>query len=196
MKSNSVLEEVSDEMASVVEKARRSVVQILDDGGGRGAGTVWHRDGLILTNAHVVRDRTIRVSLDDGRVMDARVVAVSKEYDLAALVVEARDLPAIPLGDSRKVVPGEIVLAVGHPWGRVGAATSGIAIGLESHEGSEREWLAVNMQLRPGNSGGPLLDREGRLIGINTIMSGPNVGLAVPSHVAKSFLNRELKAAA
>lgn len=195
MESKSVLEIVSSEMASVVENARGSVVQVLDDGGGRGAGTVWHRDGLILTNAHVVRDRNLRVSLEDGRVLPARVVAVSKEHDLAALTVDARDLPAIPIGDSRRVVPGALVLAIGHPWGQVGAATSGIAIGLETHD-SGREWLAINMQLRPGNSGGPLLDSEGRLIGINTIMSGPNVGLAVPSHVAKGFLNRGLEAAA
>ncbi len=196
MQSMSVLNEVSSEMASIVEKAGRSVVQVLDDGGGRGAGTVWHPDGLILTNAHVVRDRTFRVSLEDGRVMAARVVAVSKEHDLAALVVDARDLPAISIGDSRRVMPGAVVFAVGHPWGQVGAVTSGIAIGLESHEGSGREWLAVNMRLRPGNSGGPLLDSEGRLIGINTIMNGPQVGLAVPAHVAKGFLNRELEAAA
>ncbi len=196
MQSRSVLSEVSNQMASIVEKARRSVVQVLDDGGGRGAGTVWHPDGLILTNAHVVRDRKLRVSLEDGQIFAARVVAVSKEHDLAALAVEAKDLPAISVGDSRGVVPGAVVLAVGHPWGQVGAVTSGIAIGLESHEGSEREWLAVNMQLRPGNSGGPLLDSEGRLIGINTIMSGPNVGLAVPSHVAKGFLKTELEAAA
>ncbi len=196
MQSKSVLDEVSNEMASIVEKAGRSVVQILDDGGGRGAGTVWHPDGLILTNAHVVRDRTLRVSLEDGRVMAARVVAVSKEQDLAALAVDAQGLSAISIGDSRSVMPGAVVLAVGHPWGQVGAVTSGITIGLESREGSGREWLAVNMQLRPGNSGGPLLDSEGRLIGINTIMSGPNVGLAVPSHVAKGFLKEELEAAA
>ena len=128
--------------------------------------------------------------------MAARVVALSKEHDLAALAVDAHDLPAISIGDSRSVKPGAGVLAVGHPWGQVGAVTYGIAIGLETHDNSEREWLAVNMQLRPGNSGGPLLDCEGRLIGINTIMSGPNVGLAVPAHVAKAFLKTELKAAA
>ena len=196
MQSKSVLDEVSSEIALVVEKASRSVVQVLDDGGGRGAGTVWHQDGLILTNAHVVRDRALRVSLEDGRVLTARVAAVSKELDLAALTVDAHDLPAIPVADSRSVKPGEFVLAIGHPWGQVGAATSGIAIGLESHDDSGHEWLAVNMQLRPGNSGGPLLDSEGRLIGINAIMSGPNVGLAVPSHVAKAFLRTELKEAA
>ena len=196
MQSKSVLDEISSEMASVVEAARRSVVEVLDDGGGRGAGTVWHPDGLILTNAHVVRDRALRISLEDGRVLAARVAAVSNEHDLAVLTVDAHDLPAIPVGDSRSVMPGEFVLAIGHPWGQVGAATSGIAIGLELHDGSGREWLVVNMRLRPGNSGGPLLDSEGRLIGINTIMSGPNVGLAVPSHVAKDFLKTEMEVAA
>ena len=196
MQSKSVLDEVSSAMASIVERAKRSVVQVLDDGGGRGAGTVWRQDGLILTNAHVVRDRALRISLEDGRVMAARVVAVSKEHDLAALAVDAEDLPAIPIGDSRRVKPGAVVFAVGHPWGQVGAVTSGIAIGVELHENPEREWLAVNMQLRPGNSGGPLLDSQGRLIGINAIMSGPNVGLAVPSHVAEGFFKTELKAAA
>ena len=131
MQSNSVLEEVSNDMAAIVEVAGRSVVQILGDGGGRGAGTVWHQDGLILTNAHVVREEKTRVLLEDGRIMDARVVAISKEVDLAALAVDAHDLPAVSIGDSKSVKPGAVVLAVGHPWGLVGAVTYGIAIGME-----------------------------------------------------------------
>ena len=83
-------------------------------------------------------------------------------------------------------------MAVGHPWGVVGAATAGVVIGVGQHwpegTGSEREWIGVNLNLRPGNSGGPLIDSQGRLVGINTVMTGPEVGLAVPVHVVKAFL--------
>ena len=88
------------------------------------------------------------------------------------------------------------MLAVGHPWGVLGAATAGVVIGSGSEQG-EGPWggtdlLAVALHLRPGYSGGPLVDIHGRLLGINTMMTGPDVGVAVPVHVAKAFLKRNL----
>ncbi len=91
-------------------------------------------------------------------------------------------------------------MALGHPWGVANAATAGVVIGIGTDfpemRRSGREWIAVSLTLRPGHSGGPLVDVQGRLVGINTIMTGPEVGMAVPVHVAKFFLKQRLGSAA
>ena len=192
----SILKQLNAEMDSVVGRAGSSLVQVRNRRGGAGAGTIWHPDGLVITNAHVVQGDYPQVALRSGESLPARLLAHDAKRDIAALMVNARELPTIDLGESLKVKPGQWVMAMGHPWGVKGAATAGVVIGLESeahglpHAG--REWLAVNMQLRPGHSGGPLMDVEGRLIGINTIMNGPDVGMAVPVHVVKRFLKDKL----
>ena len=101
---------------------------------------------------------------------------------------------AIAIGDSQRLQAGELVLALGFPWGVTGGATSGVVIGvgagLPELRGDGREWLAASLHLRPGHSGGPMIDALGRLVGINTMMNGPDVGVAVPVHVAKRFLKQ------
>jgi S1-C subfamily serine protease len=136
------------------------------------------------------------VTLPDGRTLPARILARSKELDLAALSVAGSGLPAIGLGDSRYLQPGQWVLAMGHPWGVTGAVTAGVVIDVSvPHELASlgRELIQVDLPLRPGYSGGPLVDVEGRLVGINTMMAGPEVGLAVPVHEVKRFLREALK---
>jgi len=189
------LQQLNDELAGVAERARRSLVNISNGRRGDGAGTIWHPDGLILTNAHVVRLHSPRVTLPDGRTLPARLLAHDSNLDLAALAVDAHGLPAIELGDSQQLQPGQWVLAMGHPWGVAGAATAGVVIGLgPSLEMAMpgRELIHVGLHLRPGHSGGPLVDIAGRLVGVNTMMAGPDVGLAVPVHVAKTFLRQAL----
>lgn len=193
---SNVLQDFNSEMATAVETVQRSLVRIGNGRGGMGAGTIWHPDGLIITNAHVVGRHALTVILTDRRRLPARVLASDKARDLAALMVDAAALPTIELGDSRKLQPGQWVFAVGHPWGVVGAATAGVVIGVEAqpHElpTAGREWIVVNLRLRPGYSGGPLVDGHGRLVGINTMMTGPDVGMAVPVHLAKAFLRETL----
>ena len=146
-----ILQRLNDEAADVIETARRSLVQIRNHVRGAGAGTVWHPDGLILTNAHVVREGPLRVELADGRVLPARMLARSDALDLAALGVDAKGLPVMGLGQSKLLRSGQPVMAVGHPWGVVGAATAGVVIGVGQHwpegTGSEREWIGVNLNL-------------------------------------------------
>jgi serine protease Do len=189
-----LLNELNAQVAGVVEGVQRSLVQIKNGHHGEGAGTVWHPDGLVLTNAHVVGRRHLRVTLPGRDPLPARLLAHSADLDLAALAVEAHDLPTIELGDSRHLRPGDWVLALGHPWGVVGAGTFGVVAGLGKRlpemPRSRREWIAVSLHLRPGYSGGPLVNARGRLVGINTIMAGPDVGLAVPVHVVKAFLRQ------
>lgn len=190
-----LLQQLNAEMANVVDRVRGSLVQITNGGNGAGAGTIWHPEGLIITNAHVVRRPSLNVTLSDGRRLPARVLAYDQNLDLAALRVNARNLPTIELGDSKRLQPGDWVLALGHPWGVTGAATAGvvIAVGVPPELAPlGRELVQVSLHLRPGHSGGPLVDVRGRLVGVNTMMAGPDVGLAVPVHVVKGFLRRAL----
>jgi serine protease Do len=190
-----LLRQLNDELAAAAEAGRRGLVSISNGQHGAGAGTIWHPDGLILTNAHVVQLRSPKVTLPDGRELPARVLAHDHELDLAALSVDAKDLPTIELGKSKRLQPGEWVLALGHPWGVAGAATGGVVIGMgpPPEMGMPgRELIHVGLHLRPGHSGGPLVDTQGRLVGINTMMAGPDVGLAVPVHVVKAFLRKAM----
>jgi serine protease Do len=189
---SNILQELNAEMAAVVSKTRASLVRITNGQSGVGAGTVWSSEGLIITNAHVVQRASPTVVLPDGRSLPARVLAHDPQRDLALLQVKASGLAAMPLGDAEQLRPGELVFAVGHPWGVAHAASAGVVIGLGGDlpemQAGRREWLMVSLVLRPGNSGGPLVDVAGRLLGVNTIMTGPEVGGAVPVHVVKAFL--------
>lgn len=195
----SLLRQLNDDMAGVAEIGQRALVRISSGQGwgqGSGAGTIWHPEGLIVTNAHVVARGALRVTLPDGRTLPAKVLAASRELDLAALSVDASDLPTIELSSTRALQPGTWVLALGHPWGIYNSATAGIVIGAGDEfpemPANGREWVVLSLHLRPGHSGGPLLDAEGRLVGINTMISGPDVGFAIPVHVVKRFLKQAL----
>ena len=194
--ASTTLQQLNADLGTLADEAGRSLVQVHNGRGSGGAGTIWHPDGLILTNAHVIGKGPLQVTLRDGTTMPARLLARDKGRDLAALAIDATGLPTIPLGDSKDLRPGQWVLALGHPWGIVGAVTGGVVIGLGSGDQvaphTERDWVVVNLHLRPGYSGGPLIDIDGRLVGINTVMTGPEVGMAVPVDAAKTFLRREL----
>lgn len=195
-----ILSQLSDGMASVVAKVKPALVQITGPEDSIGAGTIWHSDGLVVTNAHVVIDRRfgerkpLNVVLDDGRSYPAKLLATDTTHDVAALAIDAEDLPTIELADNGRLKPGQWVMALGHPWGVLNALTAGIVIGQGANlpEVAGREWVALSLQLRPGHSGGPLVDVHGRLVGINTMIAGPQVGFAVPLPVVKRFLKEAL----
>lgn len=184
------------DLADVVETVHRSLVQVRNGKRGAGAGTVWHAHGLIVTNAHVVRRGPVKVDLPDGRTLPAEILASDPDRDLAALHVDAEGLPTIQLADSRAVRAGQWVTALGHPWGVQGAATAGVVIGMGKEwpemARARYDWLVVGLHMRPGHSGGPLVDVHGRLLGINTMINGPDVGLAIPAHVVVDFLKQSL----
>lgn len=231
---------VSEAAAAVVERLRASVVEVRTRGGGAGAGTIWHPDGVVVTNHHVVGGDRAEVVLAGGGRYRADVVARDPENDVAVLRIPARDLPAALVGDSRAIKPGELVLAVGHPFGITGALTVGVVSFVghanpahftlhdseenqedQSQEGQSRderqrrrggqwwrerqrrdpdgedqddqsearELIYADVLLGPGNSGGPLADARGQVVGINAMVHGP-LALAVPSHVVQRFLAR------
>jgi len=194
-----VFEQLNSALADVLTDVSASVVQVRDESRGAGAGTIWQSDGLIITNAHVVQHGPFKVALNDGRVLDAKLLARDEEHDLAALSIDAHDLPTIQIGNTRDLHPGQWVMALGHPWGVANAATSGVLIGigrqLPELPTVSQDWVVADLHLRPGNSGGPLVDSQGRIIGVNTLITGPNVGVAVSVDVAKEFVQRALASA-
>jgi serine protease Do len=176
-------------LGEVVERLRRSTVLLHAGHRGSGSGVIWTSDGLIVTNAHVARSSPPCVQLWDGREFEATVTARDPHRDLAALHINASGLPAATAADSAQLRPGELVIAVGNPLGFVGALTTGVvhAVGPIRGFGSE-SWVQVGVRLAPGNSGGPLADAHGRVVGINTMVAG-RVGLAIPSNTVREFLS-------
>lgn len=200
---NHLLEQLSEDLADVNARVMQSLVQVRLDGRNIGAGTVWRSDGLIVTNAHVVEGNErmgaeLSVRVHDGRDLPARVIAIDRHHDLAALVVNAGNLVAIQRSDASAAHPGQIALAFGFPWGVVGGTTIGsiIAVVVREKHNRRSEWLAANLHLRPGHSGGPMVDASGRLLGINTMINGPDVGVAVPIQKVEEFLQRTAALAA
>ncbi|HLI82325.1 MAG TPA: trypsin-like peptidase domain-containing protein [Bryobacteraceae bacterium] len=176
----------------IAERLRRSTVQIANGGRGAGgaSGVVWRADGLILTNAHVARSIRPQVELWDGRRLEARVTAHDARRDLAALRIEANDLAAAAAGDSNRLRPGELAIAVGNPLGFAGAVSTGVIHSIGPLPGMGRQnWVRATARLAPGNSGGPLANARGEVIGINTaIVNG--LGAAVPAWDIGEFLRR------
>lgn len=179
------------ETARVSEKLRNAVVVVAGRRNGAGSGTIWSADGLIVTNHHVAPGDGAEVTLRDGRSFEARIVARDADNDLAALRIDVGDLPTVEVRDSDSVRVGEVVLAVGNPWGQRGAVSSGIVF---SKNGAAVDGLATSgkairadVVLAPGNSGGPLADSEGRVIGINAMIAG-GMAIAVPSNAVIDML--------
>lgn len=172
----------------IAEQLRRSTVLIHAGGRGSGSGVIWTTDGTIVTNAHVVRSSNTRVELWDGREFDATVTARDPRHDLATLRISADHLPAASPADSSQLRPGELAIAIGNPMGFVGALTTGVihAIGPLRGLGSQT-WVQASVRLAPGNSGGPLADARGHVIGINTMVAG-RLALAIPSNAVLDFL--------
>jgi serine protease Do len=172
----------------IAEQLRRSTVLIHAGGRGSGSGVIWSSDGAIVTNAHVVRGSNTRVQLWDGREFDGAVTARDPRRDLATLRIGANSLPAASHADSSQLRPGELAIAIGNPMGFVGALTTGVihAIGPLRGLGSQT-WVQASVRLAPGNSGGPLADAGGHVIGINTMVAG-RLALAIPSNAVFDFL--------
>ncbi len=179
-------------LATLGRELRERTVAVALRGGG-GSGIVWQTDGresLIVTNAHVARGDTARVELADGHRLRAARIAVDGARDLAALRVHASDLPHVAPGDASALRPGALVVALGHPLGWTGALALGVVHGLDRFGAAAADpvrWIQADIRLAPGNSGGPLADATGRVVGINTMVAG-GLGLAIPASAVAHFL--------
>ena len=160
-----------------------------------GSGFVISREGFIVTNAHVVEDvESIKVIFADGKEIDAEIVGRDVKTDIALLRVHSdKPLPALPLGNSDAVRPGEWVVAIGNPFGLEHTVTAGIVSAKHrriSEGGSYDDYIQTDAAINPGNSGGPLLNLSGEVIGINTAIrpAANTIGFAVPINMAKDVL--------
>ncbi len=169
---------------------------------GLGSGVIVKPDGYILTNNHVVADADeVRVILSDDRSLPAKIVGTDPDTDLAVLKVDAKDLVAAPLGNSANLKVGEWVVAIGEPFGLTSTITAGIIsatgrahVGIADYE----DFIQTDAAINPGNSGGPLVDLQGKVIGINTAIATKSggymgIGFAVPIDMAKTVMNSLIK---
>ncbi|HHY47255.1 MAG TPA: PDZ domain-containing protein [Firmicutes bacterium] len=161
----------------------------------QGSGFIIKPDGYILTNKHVVEKASeIKVTLADGRKLDGKLVGQDPMYDLAVVKINASNLPTVELGDSSNLRPGSIVIAIGNPYELQRTVTAGIISGVARSLDDPRQpgsYIQTDAAINPGNSGGPLVDIQGRVIGINTaiIPYAQGIGFAIPINQAKSVLN-------
>jgi len=187
--------QLGDELAELAAQVQRSVVVVRGQRSGGGSGVVWNDRGLVITNQHVAPGDHAEIGWGHGTSLRARVVASSPSLDLAALQVESDDPRLVPAAvrDSSSLRIGELVVAVGNPFGVRNALTLGMvsAVGKIVGRRGEREVIQAAITVRPGNSGGALADVYGRVVGIPNIMSGPGSALAVPSRVVERFLLSE-----
>lgn len=167
-----------------------------------GSGVIVDGDkGFVITNFHVVRNaEAIEVTLKDGRKYRAQPLGVAPNLDLAVLKIDARGLPTLPLGDSRKLEVGDYVVAIGNPFGLGQTVTNGIVSAIERPLGQSdsRRFIQTDAPINPGNSGGALINLHGELIGINSALFSPTtsesnagnvgIGFAIPSNVVKEVL--------
>jgi len=164
----------------------------------QGSGFIVSKDGYILTNNHVVEDADkIMVTLMDGRELQAKLVGTDPSTEVAVIKIDANDLHALELADSDTIEVGEWVIAIGNPFGLSHTVTVGIVsakgrngLGLSTYE----DFIQTDAAINPGNSGGPLIDLDGKVVGINTAIVGSSgnigIGLAIPINMAKSIYDQ------
>ena len=167
-----------------------------------GSGFVWSSDGIIVTNNHVVEGASrITVIFSDGNEMRAKLIGVDPDSDVAVLRVDARNLPAAPVGTSSDLMIGETVVAVGNPFGLSGTVTTGVVSALGRSVPSKEQgrtftdFIQTDASINPGNSGGPLLNIEGKVVGINTAILGnaQGIGFAIPVDRARKVIQDLLR---
>jgi len=176
----------------LVEQVMPSLVIVRGRRHGAGAGIVWAENGLILTNNHVVGRQTPTVVLQNDGEYESRLLARDPEVDLALLSIEATGLtPLRPASVSPRV--GELVFAFGHPWGQRNTVTRGIISALafaQNRRGDNLPVVRSDVPLAPGNSGGPLVNTYGEVVGINAMIVGGDQSVSIAVSVANDFANK------
>jgi serine protease Do len=181
----------------IAEALRQSTVQIqIGDAGysGHGSGAVVGPD-QIITNAHVVHGERMRVESWEGKTVKTTLARIDRRRDLALLTAHGINAVPVTLGDSSLLRPGTPVVAIGNPFGFIGALSSGVVhslgqVNVYGPNGGVGDWICADVRLAPGNSGGPLADFHGHVVGINTMIASGGLAFAVPSRAVQRFLAR------
>lgn len=181
------VEPLGRELADVASVLRRTTVEIRTRGTGVGSGIIWNA-GTVVTNAHVARADRATIVLWDGRELAGAVTARDPRRDLATIAVEVggASLPTAVVGHPTDLRTGDLVIALGNPLGVAGALALGVVHVVEQRRGAPR-WIRADIRLAPGNSGGPLADVRGRVVGVNTLIAN-GLGVAVPVTTVLRFL--------
>ena len=167
---------------------------------GTGSGFIISQEGYILTNEHVIhKAEKIKVTLSDGRKFTGKLIGSDLDSDIAIVKIDSDDLPIVTLGDSDKLRVGEIVVAIGNPYGLQQTVTMGVvsaegrSIPVEEH--TYRNFIQTDAAINPGNSGGPLLNTKGEVVGINTaiIAYAQGIGFAIPINIPKKNIDELIK---
>jgi serine protease Do len=191
--------DAQNRLAELAERIRQSTVQLQAGPHQLGAGIAWGED-LVITNAHVAVADSLEVTRPDWQRRQGRLVARDPKRDLALLEVPRLDLAPVSLGGSARLRPGMLVFAIGHPFGLVGALATGIvhAVGpapaqwIPNAVAGRLPWLLLDMEVAPGNSGGPVLDAHGEVVGITTMIAF-GLALAVPGEAAFRWASHQLQ---
>jgi serine protease Do len=173
---------VSDALAELSREVARSVVLVRGSRGSAGSGVIWDQPGLVITNHHVVHSSQAELVIAGGRRLRARVIRRAPALDLAALAVEEDGLTPAAVGDSDALRVGDLVVAVGNPMGERNAPSLGIVASKPD------DVLRLSITLRPGNSGGALVNARGEVVGIPHLVAGSGVAMAVSSRTVARFL--------
>jgi serine protease Do len=191
-----VLNQINSALDDLLEQVGPVLVVVGDKRGGAGGG-VLVGDGLVLTNHHVARhSRALQVMLDSNETFPARVVASDPDVDLSLLEIQSNGRQASNghrvTFSTREPRPGELVFAFGHPWGERNVLTGGVLSAVTSvrTRKSEIPILRADVQLAPGNSGGPLINSAGEVIGLNAMIFGGDQSVAIPASVIRQFLDK------
>jgi serine protease Do len=196
-KKITMTEKINTALEALSRKILPALVVVKSHRHRAGAGVIWHADGLILTNHHVLGKRSAWVQIEDGRNLQAKVLADEADLDLALLQIPVIGLPAIEVEEDLPRV-GELVFAFGHPWGQRGMITSGVISALVSAQTQARRSLTLlrtDVPLAPGSSGGPLVSARGKMVGINNMVVGGDQSVAIPAQTIRSFVDNVLAAA-
>ncbi len=175
-------QQISDALGELTREIARSVVLVRGSMGSSGSGVIWDRPGLVITNHHVVPGQRAELTVAGGRRLKARVIRRAPALDLAALEVEGDAGQGAQIGDSDELHVGNLVMAVGNPMGERNAPSLGILASAAD------DVLRLSITLRPGNSGGALVNARGQVVGIPHMVTGNGLALAVASRRVREFL--------
>lgn len=175
----------------LAETLQQAVVEVRSGETASGTGIIWGGAGLVVTNAHCIRRGASLQVIAGGKWREAHALAYHPHHDLALLAAPSVTGPLLELRDPESLRTGELVFAHGHPLGIRDALAMGVLHAVTRDKSGSARWIVADVRLAPGNSGGPLVDAEGRLVGINSMVVN-GLGVAVPASMVQRFVDRSL----